>query len=247
MWFYLLPPQSARFARGLTAGRLSPNIALAQEFRNDAAVDVGEAKIAATVAVREPRVVEAEQMQHGRLQVVHVHRFFHGLEPELVGCAVHRAAADAATGHPDREPMVIMVSARGLARHVSRVGRLRLHPPREFHRGKPGLECRVVRPRRQVPLVELGDEVELPPLRIAVDSPMTAADHVRRITILAERNPRPLVASYALGPHCGRAEIVTRIRVADSQDVIAVAELSDGSFWMGSAHIIVTELACLEG
>jgi sulfur-oxidizing protein SoxY len=85
------------------------------------------------------------------------------------------------------------------------------------------------------------------PLRIAVESPMTAADHVRRITILAERNPRPVVASYALGPHSGRAEIVTRIRVADIQDVIAVAELSDGSFWMGSAHVIVTELACLEG
>jgi sulfur-oxidizing protein SoxY len=93
----------------------------------------------------------------------------------------------------------------------------------------------------------LADNGHSVPLRIAVDSPMTAADHVRRITILAERNPRPVVASYALGPHSGRAEIVTRIRVADIQDVIAVAELSDGSFWMGSAHVIVTELACLEG
>ena len=93
----------------------------------------------------------------------------------------------------------------------------------------------------------LADNGHSVPLRIAVDSPMTAADHVRRITILAERNPRPVVASYALGPHSGLAEIVTRIRVADIQDVIAVAELSDGSFWMGSAHVIVTELACLEG
>jgi sulfur-oxidizing protein SoxY len=93
----------------------------------------------------------------------------------------------------------------------------------------------------------LADNGHSVPLRIAVESPMTAADHVRRITILAERNPRPVVASYVLGPHSGRAEIVTRIRVADIQDVIAVAELSDGSFWMGSAHVIVTELACLEG
>ena len=93
----------------------------------------------------------------------------------------------------------------------------------------------------------LADNGHSVPLRIAVDSPMTAADHVRRITILAERNPRPVVASYALGPYSGRGEIVTRIRVADIQDIIAVAELSDGSFWMGSAHVIVTELACLEG
>lgn len=94
------------------------------------------------------------------------------------------------------------------------------------------------------PLADNGHSV---PLRVVVDSPMTATDHVRRITVLAERNPRPLVASYVLGPHSGRAEIATRIRLADIQDVVAVAELSDGSWWMGSAHVIVTELACLEG
>jgi sulfur-oxidizing protein SoxY len=113
---------------------------------------------------------------------------------------------------------------------------------RELSRGAPVRIGRVV-----VDTPTLADNGHSVPLRIAVDSPMTAADHVRRITILAERNPRPVVASYSLGPHSGRAEIATRIRVADIQDVIAVAEFSDGSFWMGSAHVIVTELACLEG
>jgi len=113
---------------------------------------------------------------------------------------------------------------------------------RELTRGTPVRTGRVV-----VDTPPLADNGHSVPLRIAVDSPMTAADHVRRITILAERNPRPLVASYALGPHSGRAEIATRIRVADIQDIVAVAEMSDGSFWMGSAHVIVTELACLEG
>jgi sulfur-oxidizing protein SoxY len=94
------------------------------------------------------------------------------------------------------------------------------------------------------PLADNGHSVAV---RIVVDSPMTAADHVRRITILAERNPRPVVASFTLGPHSGRAEVATRIRLADIQDVLAVAQLSDGSFWMGGAHVIVTELACLEG
>ena len=113
---------------------------------------------------------------------------------------------------------------------------------RDVSRGSPVRIGRVV-----VDTPTLADNGHSVPLRITVDSPMTAADHVRRITILAERNPRPVVASYALGPYSGRAEIVTRIRVADIQDVIAVAEVSDGSFWMGSAHVIVTELACLEG
>ncbi len=94
------------------------------------------------------------------------------------------------------------------------------------------------------PLADNGHSV---PVRIAVESPMTAADHVRRIVIIAERNPRPIVASFMLGPHSGRAEISTRIRLADIQEVLAVAEMSDGSYWMGGAEVVVTELACLEG
>ena len=113
---------------------------------------------------------------------------------------------------------------------------------RELTRGAPVRAGRVV-----VDTPPLADNGHSVPLRIAVESPMTPAEHVRRITILAERNPRPVVASYVLGPHSGRAEITTRIRVADIQDIVAVAEFSDGSFWMGSAHVIVTELACLEG
>lgn len=92
----------------------------------------------------------------------------------------------------------------------------------------------------------LADNGHSVPVRIAVDSPMTAADHVRRIAILAERNPRPLVATFTLGPHSGRAEIATRIRVADIQEVLAIAETSDGRWWMGGARIVVTELACVE-
>jgi sulfur-oxidizing protein SoxY len=94
------------------------------------------------------------------------------------------------------------------------------------------------------PLADNGHSV---PVRVLVESAMTAANHVHRITILAERNPRPIVASFRLGPHSGRAEVATRIRLADIQDVLAVAVMSDGTHWMGGAHVIVTELACLEG
>lgn len=94
---------------------------------------------------------------------------------------------------------------------------------------------------------ELADNGHAVRVRIAVDSPMTAADHVRSITVIAERNPRPIVATFHLGPHSGRAQIVTRIRLADTQEVLALAQLSDGSYWLGGAHVVVTELACVEG
>lgn len=93
----------------------------------------------------------------------------------------------------------------------------------------------------------LADNGHSVPVRIVVDSPMSATDHVRRIVIIAERNPRPLVATFTLGPHSGRAEVATRIRLADIQEVLALAQMSDGSWWKGGAKVVVTELACLEG
>ncbi len=92
----------------------------------------------------------------------------------------------------------------------------------------------------------LADNGHSVPVRIVVDSPMTEADHVQRIVIIAERNPRPIVATYTLGPYAGRAEVATRIRLADNQEVLAVARMTDGSYWMGGAKVLVTELACLD-
>jgi sulfur-oxidizing protein SoxY len=93
------------------------------------------------------------------------------------------------------------------------------------------------------PLVENGNAV---PLTVSVDSPMTEADHVKAIHIVNEKNPQPYVISATLGPRAGRASLSTRIKLADSQQVVALAELSDGSFWSESADIIVTLAACVE-
>jgi sulfur-oxidizing protein SoxY len=93
------------------------------------------------------------------------------------------------------------------------------------------------------PLVENGNTV---PLTVAVESPMTEADHVKAIHIVNEKNPQPHVISVTLGPRAGRATLSTRIKLADSQQVVAVAETSDGSFWSGSADVIVTLAACVE-
>jgi sulfur-oxidizing protein SoxY len=92
-------------------------------------------------------------------------------------------------------------------------------------------------------LVENGNTVAL---TIEVDSPMTKDDHVKAIHVFNEKNPQPNVISAHLGPRAGRARISTRFRLADTQTIVAVAELSDGSFWSASADVIVTLAACLE-
>ncbi|MGA2128528.1 MAG: SoxY-related AACIE arm protein [Xanthobacteraceae bacterium] len=94
------------------------------------------------------------------------------------------------------------------------------------------------------PLVENGNSVSI---TVAVDSPMTPADHVKGIHVFNEKNPQPNVASFHFGPRAGRASVSTRIRLADSQKVVAIAELSDGSFWSASVDLIVTIAACIEG
>jgi sulfur-oxidizing protein SoxY len=93
------------------------------------------------------------------------------------------------------------------------------------------------------PLSENGHVV---PMRVAVASPMTEADHVRAIHVFTEKNPQPYVASFRLGPRAGRAVVNTRVRLADTQSVTAIAELSDGSYWSASANVVVTLAACLE-
>ncbi|PYM12274.1 MAG: SoxY-related AACIE arm protein [Candidatus Rokuibacteriota bacterium] len=93
------------------------------------------------------------------------------------------------------------------------------------------------------PLSENGNTV---PLTVTVESPMTEADHVRVIHVFTEKNPRPDVVAFHIGPRAGRANISTRIRLADTQTVTAIAQLSDGSFWSGSANVVVTLAACLE-
>jgi sulfur-oxidizing protein SoxY len=81
---------------------------------------------------------------------------------------------------------------------------------------------------------------------VSVESPMTAEDYVKAIHVFNEKNPQPNVISAYIGPRAGRASMSARIRLADSQKVIAVAEMSDGSFWSDEVEVIVTLAACLE-
>ena len=93
------------------------------------------------------------------------------------------------------------------------------------------------------PLVENGNTV---PINVTVDSPMTAANHVQAIAIFNEKNPQREVVSCKLTPRTGRAVVSTRIRLATTQQLVAVAKLSDGSYWTHTVDVVVTLAACIE-
>lgn len=93
------------------------------------------------------------------------------------------------------------------------------------------------------PLSENGNTVAT---NVTVESPMTAKDYVKAIHLFAEKNPQPNIISVHLNPRSGKAAISTRIRLADTQTVTAIAEMSDGSFWQDTGDVIITLGACLE-
>jgi sulfur-oxidizing protein SoxY len=95
-------------------------------------------------------------------------------------------------------------------------------------------------------LPQLADNGNSVPIKISVDSPMTPSEYVKNIYLLSDRNPVPRMATFHLGPRSGKAEISSRVRLAGSQRVTALAELSDGSFWSDSARVVVTLSACLD-
>jgi sulfur-oxidizing protein SoxY len=93
------------------------------------------------------------------------------------------------------------------------------------------------------PLVENGNTV---PMTVSVQSPMTAEDHVKSIHVFNEKNPQPNMGNFYLGPRAGRAQVSTRIRLADSQKIVAIARLSDDTFWSATVDVVVTLAACTE-
>jgi sulfur-oxidizing protein SoxY len=105
----------------------------------------------------------------------------------------------------------------------------------QVQRGRVKLEIPV--------LVENGNAV---PLTVSVESPMTAGDFVKTIAVFNQKNPQPNVGTFHLGPRAGRASVAMRIRLATTQTITAVAQLSDGSFWSDSVDVLVTLAACLE-
>jgi sulfur-oxidizing protein SoxY len=120
---------------------------------------------------------------------------------------------------------------------------LQIAPPviKDILRDSPVTEGRV-----KLTIPHLAENGHLVPLNVSVESPMTAADHVSSLWLLSEKNPRPIIAKLGFTPGMGRAALITRIRLATAQYVVALAQMSDGSFWADATEVIVTETACLD-
>jgi sulfur-oxidizing protein SoxY len=93
------------------------------------------------------------------------------------------------------------------------------------------------------PLVDNGNSV---PITITVESPMTTNDHVVGIALFNEKNPQRDVIEFTLTPEMGVARISTRIRLAMTQRLVAVARMNDGSVWTHTVNVLVTLAACIE-
>ena len=111
-----------------------------------------------------------------------------------------------------------------------------------FATGKKVTEGRV-----KLEIAELVDNGNVVPMTVVVDSPMTATNHVTTIAVFNEKNPQRDVIKFTLGPRYGKASVSTRIRLATTQKLVAVAQLSDGTFWSHTVDVIVTRAACIEG
>ena len=142
----------------------------------------------------------------------------------LAGSAAALGAVPVVTMRPvEATPAMLATAIRNVVGEaVVRTGRVKLDVP---------------------PLVENGNTV---PMTVSVSNPMTSDDYVKSIHVFNEKNPQPNVGNFYLGPHAGRAQISTRIRLADSQKIVAIARLSDDSFWSTSVDVVVTLAACTE-
>jgi len=92
------------------------------------------------------------------------------------------------------------------------------------------------------PIAENGYSVSVD---VDVNSPMTSDDYVKRIILLSDRNPIPVIASYTLSPRSGLAKVSGRVRLAGTQSLYAIAEMNDGSLYSGSTKTVVTVAACV--
>jgi sulfur-oxidizing protein SoxY len=93
-------------------------------------------------------------------------------------------------------------------------------------------------------LPEIAENGNTVPFTVTVDSPMTEKDHVKAVHLFSTGNPQPGVATFRFTPASGKAFVGSRMRLARTQDVVAVAELSDGKLIMAKRAVKVTIGGC---
>jgi sulfur-oxidizing protein SoxY len=110
---------------------------------------------------------------------------------------------------------------------------------KKFTGGKTATEARV-----RLDLPEIAENGNTVPMTVSVESPMTDESHVSDILVVADGNPRGGIATFHFSPASGIAEVNTRIRLAETQNVIAIAKMNDGSVFMTSKQVKVTIGGC---
>ena len=93
-------------------------------------------------------------------------------------------------------------------------------------------------------LPEIAENGNTVPFTVSVESPMTEKEHVKAVHVLSTGNPQPSVASFHFTPDSGKASVASRMRLAKTQDVVSIAELSDGRFLLGKRNVKVTIGGC---
>jgi sulfur-oxidizing protein SoxY len=93
-------------------------------------------------------------------------------------------------------------------------------------------------------LPQIAENGNVVPMTVTVESPMTTGDYVKAVHVLAEGNPLPVVATFHFTPACGKAQCATRIRMARTQNIVAVAETSKGELYVGRTEVKVTIGGC---
>ena len=110
---------------------------------------------------------------------------------------------------------------------------------RKFTGGKTAAEGRV-----RLDLPEIAENGNAVPMTVSVESPMTEQSYVSDVLVVAEGNPRGGVATFHFSPASGVAEVNTRIRLAETENVIAIAKMNDGSVFKTSKQVKVTIGGC---
>jgi sulfur-oxidizing protein SoxY len=91
---------------------------------------------------------------------------------------------------------------------------------------------------------EIAENGLVVPVNVEIESPMTDTDHVKAVHVFADGNPFPGVVSYRFTPACGKAAASTRMRLAQTQNIVCIAEMSDGKLYMAKSNVKVTIGGC---
>ncbi len=156
--------------------------------------------------------------------------------------------SDTKTPHdPDRRSLLVAIGAGGLAvvamTLVPRAVLADTAAMKEAMKARVG-DTVAQAGRISLELPQIAENGNTVPIAIEVDSPMTEQDYVKAVHVFAEQNPLPNVATFRFTPRSGRARAATRIRLRKTQNVVALAEMSNGSVYMASTEVKVTIGGC---